>query len=197
MSELVLPLKGKLLAFESENFLFSSLRDEDISDEYIGWLNNPKINTFLEAGKVKQDFFTISNYVNYLRSFSDCDLFTIRYRKNMLHVGNLTLTFNQDLRVGTYGLMIGLHDQPVGSLAAVESSIAMIDYVFYILGKERDLQQVNPDNTKALKLIDFLGFKEIVNPSEKGNRVFEITRDHWFSNREKYFNFSKVTEVLN
>jgi hypothetical protein len=73
----------------------------------------------------------------------------------------------------------------------------MIDYVFYILGKERDLQQVNPDNTKALKLIDFLGFKEIVNPSEKGNRVFEITRDHWFSNREKYFNFSKVTEVLN
>ena len=156
ISKLNAPFDGVCKKYESDNFVYSSLEESDISSEYIGWLNDTRINTFLEAGKTKQDFVTISNYVNFLRTFKDCDLFTIKYKRNMLHVGNLTITYNTDSQIGTYGLMIGLSDSPLGSIAAIEASVAIIDYIFYEQKKDKDVQEVNPANLRALKIINYL-----------------------------------------
>jgi hypothetical protein len=190
ISTLITPYDGIYKKYESKNFVYSSLEESDISSEYIGWLNDTRINTFLDAGKTQQDFLTVANYVNFLRSFKDCDLFTIKYKRNMLHVGNLTITYNANPRVGTYGLMIGLSDNPVGSIAAIEASIAMIDYIFYEQKKDIDIQEVNPANVRALKVINFLGFKESQMKSTRGYLVFEISNSDWFSQRKNYNHIS-------
>ena len=197
ISKLSAPFDGVYKKYESQNFVYSSLKESDISSEYIGWLNDTRINTFLEAGKTKQDFATISNYVNFLRTFRDCDLFTIKYKKNMLHVGNLTITHNADSQIGTYGLMIGLSDNPLGSIAAIEASVAMIDYIFYELKKDRDVQEVNPANLRALKIINYLGFRRSEIKSTQGYLVFEISNSEWFSQRGIYNHISSRAWVVN
>ena len=197
ISKLSAPFDGVYKKYESQNFVYSSLEESDISSEYIGWLNDTRINTFLEAGKTKQDFTTISNYVNFLRTFRDCDLFTIKYKKNMLHVGNLTITHNADFQIGTYGLMIGLSDNPLGSIAAIEASVAIIDYIFYELKKDRDVQEVNPANLRALKIINYLGFRRSEIQSTQGYLVFEISNSEWFSRRRNYNHVSNRAWVVN
>lgn len=197
ISKLNAPFDGVWKKYESENFLYSSLEESDISSEYIGWLNDTRINTFLEAGKIKQDFVTISNYVNFLRTFKDCDLFTIKYKRNMLHVGNLTITYNADSQIGTYGLMIGLSDSPLGSIAAVEASVAIIDYIFYEQKKDKDVQEVNPANLRALKIINYLGFRRSEIQSAKGYLVFEISNSEWSCRRGNYNHVSSRAWVTN
>ena len=173
------------------------MEESDISIEYISWLNDTRVNTFLDAGKTHQDFLTISNYVNFLRTFRDCDLFTIKYKKNMLHVGNLTITHNADFQIGTYGLMIGLSDNPVGSIAAIEASVAILDYIFYEQKKEKDIQKVNPANVRANKIVDFLGFKKSEIQSTKDYPLFEISNSDWFSRRKIYNHISGRAWVIN
>lgn len=197
ISKLNAPFDGVCKKYESDNFVYSSLEESDISSEYIGWLNDTRINTFLEAGKTKQDFVTISNYVNFLRTFKDCDLFTIKYKRNMLHVGNLTITYNTDSQIGTYGLMIGLSDSPLGSIAAIEASVAIIDYIFYELKKDKDVQEVNPANLRALKIINYLGFRRSEIQSTKGYLVFEILNSDWFSRRGNFNHVSSRAWVTN
>ena len=197
ISKLSAPFDGVYKKYESQNFVYSSLEESDISSEYIGWLNDTRINAFLEAGKTKQDFATISNYVNFLRTFRDCDLFTIKYKKNMLHVGNLTITHNTDFQIGTYGLMIGLTDNPLGSIAAIEASIAIIDYIFYELKKDSDVQQVNPANLRALKIINYLGFRRSEIQSTQGYLVFEISNSEWLSRRGNYNHVSSRAWIVN
>lgn len=170
--------------------------ESDISLEYIGWLNDTCINTFLEAGKARQDFSTISSYVNFLRTFRDCDLFTIKYKKNMLHVGNLTITHNSEFQIGTYGLMIGLNNNPLGSIAAVEASVAIIDYIFYELKKDKDVQKVNPANHRALKIINYLGFRISEIQSTKEYLVFEMSNSDWFTRRGNYNHVSSIAWVV-
>lgn len=191
------PFDGIYKKYESDNFVYSSLRESDISNQYIGWLNDTRINTFLEAGKIKQDFVTISNYVNFLRTFRDCDLFTIKYKRKMIHVGNLTITHNTDFQIGTYGLMIGLSDNPLGSIAAIEASVAIIDYIFYEQKKEKDIQEVNPANLRALKIIHYLGFRRSEIQSTRGYLVFEISNSDWFSRRRNYNHVSSRARVTN
>lgn len=182
--------------FNSKNFVYASLRENDISEQYIEWLNDIQINRYLEAGKTTQNFHTICNYVNYLRTFSSCDLFTIRYKKDMTHIGNLTITPSLNENTGVYGLMIGLLNQPLGSLAAVESSIAIIDYIFYHLGKEIDVQKVHLSNTRALRLINFLGFTAINSRCNGDSKIFRLTRVDWTDRRKNYERITGIIQVL-
>jgi hypothetical protein len=64
------------------------------------------------------------------------------------------------------------------------------------LNKEADIQKVHPSNTRALKLIEFLGFMPI-NPRSAGDSlVFKITKAEWIASRKKYDKFSGVVQVL-
>jgi len=176
------------MKFSSRNFQYESISDSDINDTYIGWLNDPKVNAFLSARTQIQTRRSVLEYIELLREHPGCDLLTIKSRVDLLHVGNLSITPNNDPGVGTYGLMIGLNSSTLGAVAAIESSIAILDFIFGYCNKRLDQQLVDIRNVKAYKIIKYLRFSLVDNETNPLIHKFQITNDDWINSRH-IFNY--------
>lgn len=78
---------------------------EDISDEYIGWLNNPETNRYLEVRHQTQTRASVSAYVQRILNSHTGYLFAIYL--DDIHVGNIQLILGEHYQVGSIGLLIG------------------------------------------------------------------------------------------
>lgn len=77
--------------FGSSRLSFRELRPEDVSETYIGWMNDPAINLYLETRFARQDRGNIEAFV---RAQLDCPntfLFRISGHDDDSHIGNIKL----------------------------------------------------------------------------------------------------------
>lgn len=85
------------------------LKPEDVSDEYVSWLNDRETNRYLEVRHHPQTLASVVDYVSKINNSGDGYLFGI-YIENA-HVGNIQLMINsKHYQVGTIGLIIGNKD---------------------------------------------------------------------------------------
>ena len=82
---------------------------DDVTHEYVSWLNNPAVNQYLECRYVVHTIDSVRQYVDYLaREDSDEIMYGIFINSDHRHVGNIKIgPINQKHRHAAVGLLIG------------------------------------------------------------------------------------------
>lgn len=98
-------------ALETERLSLRTLTAADITDTYIGWLNDPEINAFLEVRLSTQTLDSTRAFVASLNDSSDSLMLGIFLKKDGGHIGNIKLgPVDPYHRRGDIGLFIGKRD---------------------------------------------------------------------------------------
>jgi RimJ/RimL family protein N-acetyltransferase len=119
------------------NFRLEPLREQQISDRYIGWLNNPEINRYLEVRFIHQTRETVAEYVRLFYGESEKYIWAIFSQESEQFIGTATLSLVSRIHgSGGIGFMIGERDY-WGSGASEESLKLLIDFAFDQLGLRR------------------------------------------------------------
>lgn len=71
------------------NLYLRSLSEQDCTDRYLSWLQNPQINQYLETRLTEQSLETVKAFVNTINDSEHSYLFGIFY--NNMHIGNIKL----------------------------------------------------------------------------------------------------------
>ena len=95
-------------SLSGKNFRILPLRAEDVSDRYIAWLNDPKVNQFLEVRFAAQTRESVISYVELHEKAEDRYLWGIYPLNESFYVGTATLTqINRQHGSGEIGLLVG------------------------------------------------------------------------------------------
>jgi len=93
---------------EAARLLFTPLRISDISDAYLGWLNDPAINQFLETRHSAQTRQSCEAFVAACENDPLSHLFKIVRKDTGTHIGNIKLgPVNTLYDSGALSLLIG------------------------------------------------------------------------------------------
>lgn len=80
---------SNILKSDRLNLYLRSLSEQDCTQKYLSWLENPKINRYLETRLTKQSLEKIKAFVNTINESDHSYLFGIFY--NDTHIGNIKL----------------------------------------------------------------------------------------------------------
>lgn len=82
-----------MITTSSDRLFFKALNKEDITERYVGWLNDPEINQFLEARFVSHSLESCRNFVSDMEQDPCSHLFGIFDKETLEHLGNVKLGF--------------------------------------------------------------------------------------------------------
>ena len=100
---------------------------DDISEKYIGWLNNIEVNSFLEVRNVTQTYHSVKTYVKSFYDASNKYLWGI-YTRNNKHIGTVNIVIDEG-QTAEIGLMVG--DRKYWGKGASDESIGLVlDFAF-------------------------------------------------------------------
>ncbi|MFQ5787233.1 MAG: GNAT family N-acetyltransferase [Thermodesulfobacteriota bacterium] len=154
-------IKKAVLAIniETESLLLRNMNVNDVSQDYVNWLNNPEINKYLSCSNTLQ---TMESCLSYVRSYErkeDKALIGIFLKDKKLHIGNLTLsTIDWGRRVGIVGISLGRKEY-MGQGLASEALTSLKDYCFQQLTLHRLEAKVSEQHLNSLKIFLKSGFK--------------------------------------
>jgi RimJ/RimL family protein N-acetyltransferase len=102
---------------EGELAILTPFKEHDVSDAYLGWLSNQKINKYLEVRFVNFSEAIAKDYVK------NCNGSTDRYflrilSKEGVFIGTCTIFLNNQHKTAEIGLMLGnqsFHNKGIGS----------------------------------------------------------------------------------
>lgn len=84
------------------------LEPDDVTDEYVAWLNDAAVNRYLESRFVRHTADSMRRFVQDVVDSGDAILFGIRYGPAGRHVGNIKLgPIDRHHRRAEIGLLIG------------------------------------------------------------------------------------------
>lgn len=96
------------LKIDGERISLRILTPEMVSDAYVGWLNDPRVNRFLETRFVPQTHETCNRFVEAMYLNQSEYLFGIFLKTNDQHIGNIKLgSINWHHLNGQISLFIG------------------------------------------------------------------------------------------
>jgi RimJ/RimL family protein N-acetyltransferase len=82
-----------------------------VSEAYVGWLNDPAVNRFLESRFVSHDLASTRAFVQQALADPNTLFFGIRSRASARHVGNIKLgPIDRRHGLGEIGILIGARD---------------------------------------------------------------------------------------
>ena len=67
------------------------LEMDDVSKSYVGWLNDPEVNGFLESRFLKQTKTTVKKYVSAIKKDKNYLFLAIVIKDGGKHIGNIKL----------------------------------------------------------------------------------------------------------
>lgn len=98
----------KIVSPQFPTIYLQSISEQDASEEYVSWLNDPLVNQYLETRHQKQSLETAINFLQAIIKNPNEHLFTIRLQSNDQHIGNIKVgSINKTHRVGEVSLFIG------------------------------------------------------------------------------------------
>jgi RimJ/RimL family protein N-acetyltransferase len=165
-----------LIEFNSERLCFRELREDDVSQRYIGWLNDPAITRFLETRFAAQTEDGIKAFVAAVRADPDAHLLRIGIAETDEHIGNIKLgPINRHHLSAQISLLIGerrLH----GCGFATEAVSRVTEWGFAELGLKRIEGGCYEDNLGSLRAFlkagyEVEGFMRKSRISVEGRRV--------------------------
>lgn len=130
---------------------------DDVTEEYCSWLNDPKVNKYLETRKSTLE--DLKEYVKKQISDPLVYFFGIFYKDNDVHIGNIKLRLiNSDIKKVDFGILIGNKDYWCKGIGA-EATKVVIDYAFNYLGFNEISLGVMEENIGGRRLFEKCGFK--------------------------------------
>ena len=111
--------------------------EEHISDRYIGWLNDPQINRFLEVRLVHQTYETVLEFVQSFYGSTEKYMWGVYLNESSTMIGTATLyNINRHHGSAEIGLLIGEMDY-WGKGASMEAIGLIAQFAFETLGLRR------------------------------------------------------------
>lgn len=158
----------------SERLFFRSLTQSDVTEKYVGWLNDPGINRFLETRFSVHTLETCSTFVAETNADPQSYLFGIFDRNTGYHIGNIKLGFIKPVhQSGQISLFIG--DKGYWRRGIATEAISTItNWAFYSLNLERVEAGCYDENIGSLRA--FLKAGYTVEGYLRKNVLFENRR---------------------
>ena len=99
-------LKKDNLIFEGKRIYLRELEEEDASQEYCNWINNPTVNKYLETRKTTIE--ELKKYIREKKENENCLFWGIFIKATDKHIGNVKLEpIDWKKKNATIGLLIG------------------------------------------------------------------------------------------
>lgn len=148
----------KAIKLESNRLLFEPLGTKHLSENYLNWLNDKKINAYMESGG-DYDIEKLKNYL-ILNEKKQILFWAILKKSEKKHIGNIKIDpINLEELSGEYGILIG--EKSVWNKGyGFEASKTIINYCFKNLKLKKINLGVIKNNIRALELYRKLGFVE-------------------------------------
>lgn len=147
-----------MIQLHSKRLLLRELGPDDVTDRYVGWLNDPVVNRFLEIRHVPQTRTSTHAFVQSFTERADDFLFGL-FRNGEDHIGNIRLgPIDRQYRRAVIGLMIGdtaSHGQGYGS----EAIGAVCRWAIEELGLHKLEAGCYAGNVGSLKAFEKVGFQ--------------------------------------
>ena len=153
-----------------ERIYLRLLQDSDVTEEYLGWLNDSEVTRGLEAGKFPANFAEMQRRLEIFQNTNRYLAFAIIDTATNQHIGNITLydvnwllhsafegNSNWDHCTVVPGIMIGRKDF-WGRGFATEAQSLIIDYAFQHLGVHKVVHGPIANNLGSVKMSEKLGF---------------------------------------
>lgn len=147
----------KCIDLQSKRLFLKPLSIQHLSDEYVSWLNDIEVYSFLETG----GNYTIEKLEEFLKEQDKKKIlfWAIHLKVSDKHIGNIKIDpINEIQNSGEYGIMMGDRTE-WGKGYAKEASLIVINYCFNELKLWKITLGVIEKNTNAVRLYEKLGFK--------------------------------------
>ena len=142
-----------------ERIYLRLLDETDITEDYMGWLNDSEVIRYLETGKFPSTPETIQKYLERFIESSTDVVFAIVDRENEIHIGNVSLNdINWIHRTANTGLLIGRKEY-WGKRYGFEAWNLVLAYAFERLGLRKITAGVIKGNAASVATLKKLGFK--------------------------------------
>ena len=141
----------KIYNHEKSSIYLQSISVNDVSNNYVDWLNDPLVNQYLETRFSHQSIETVTSFVKSTLNNPNEYLFTIR-TKDKCHIGNIKIgAINEHHGTGEVSLFIG--DKNSWGKGYATLAIELISYFAFFTLKLRKLSagayQTNIASTQA------------------------------------------------
>lgn len=84
------------------------LKTDDVTEDYVNWLNDPVINQYLESRYIKHDIGSVKLFVEAMSQDNKNFLFGMFCRKTFKHIGNIKLgPIDYRYKRADIGLIVG------------------------------------------------------------------------------------------
>ena len=167
---------------EGERVYIRELTENDATERYCKWLNDPVVNKYLETREATIE--DLKEYIKSRKKSPNCLFFGIFLKENNKHIGNVKLEpIDFEKKISDFGMMIG-EKEYWGKGIGTEVTQLVINYAFNELNLKKIRLGVIPENIPARKVYEKVGFKVTKiekNKIRHGDKLF----DHMIMEIEK------------
>lgn len=147
------------IKIKGQRIYLRELSEADATAEYCAWLNDKKVNKYLETKQM--ELGKLKNYVNKKKEKKDCIFLGIFLKKSNTHIGNIKLEpIDWENKRAVTGMMIG-NKSYWGKGLATEALELLTDWAFKTIGMKAINLGVISKNKAAIKVYGKAGFKKI------------------------------------
>lgn len=172
-------LKGKI-------FSIRTMTSEDITDDYLSWLNNEKVNKYLT---VRNNIPSKESSITNLKKYDQKNMFMFVIFENTTNklIGTISLNIDKPcFKTASFGYLIGDINY-WGTVAAKEAISLLLDFAFGTLELRRVWGGAATSNIGAIFNFKRLGFTHegrwrssiIVDGNELDELLFGILKSEW------------------
>ena len=147
---------GELIRGKGVSLRLATL--EDCGQEYLGWLEDPLVNQYLETRWNKQTLELIRSFVTSCLTSSDSYLFAIVVNKTNKHIGNIKVGPIQ--RIHSYAdVSYFIGDSGMWGYGYGSEAIRLVtQFSFHTLGLHRLQAGVYASNTGSIRALEKAGY---------------------------------------
>ncbi|MDO8430351.1 MAG: GNAT family protein [bacterium] len=145
---------------DGEHLYLRPVQVADVTEDYVGWLNNKEINQYLESRFVTHTLESVEAYVEKNIGDPDIFFFAIIRKDNNCHIGNIKLgPVDWHHKIGDIGIIIGDKDS-WGKGYATEAIAILSSFAFSELGLHKLTASAYENNVGSIKAFQNAGFSE-------------------------------------
>ena len=151
-------MSEQMASFNSHKLSYRLLTVDDVSSQYVGWLNDPDVNRYLELGEAPVELDDVRRFIKSAEGDPDVFLFGIFEKTNNFHIGNIKFHYESARhKRGNIGLLIGeKHFWGMG--LATEAICSIADYCFEFTDVEKLYAGAFSSNQASIKAFQKAGF---------------------------------------
>lgn len=143
---------------EGERLILRPVDLADVTEDYVSWMNDPKVNRYMETRFRSQLPEDIQAFVRDARADSDIHFFAIVLKKHQRHIGNIKLALRPEHSRGEISLLIG--DKTQWGLGLASEAISLVvEYGFRSLGLIKITAGCYASNIGSARAFEKCGFK--------------------------------------